>query len=273
MRIFWLKALTTGLFYLPLSIKNGLCHLVAKPISRKKMAAALTQLNYALPDLSDVKKQAIVEQSTRLSLKNLLGFCHLKRYQYQVEQPDLVQEILDNQGGGIIVCPHMGVYDGVTWWLNQQGKKAVTIFGAGSSGDRPDENAMISQAAKLAGVPYLLRKQNLMLELAQRIKQGEWVVLHTDMRTEGVPVRWFGQATQLSATPFFLAHKLACPIYFHYALSEGMTQRLHFSRFALHQTDDLGRNIAQDAQQLADMMQQAISAHPEQWIWLYRRFK
>ncbi|EPO4669006.1 glycine--lipid A transferase AlmG, partial [Vibrio cholerae] len=103
MRIFWLKALTSGLFYLPLSIKNGLCHLVAKPISRKKMAAALTQLNYALPDLSDVKKQAIVEQSTRLSLKNLLGFCHLKRYQYQVEQPDLVQEILDNQGGGIIV--------------------------------------------------------------------------------------------------------------------------------------------------------------------------
>ncbi len=63
---------------------------------------------------------------------------------------------------------------------------------------------MISQAAKLAGVPYLLRKQNLMLELAQRIKQGEWVVLHTDMRTEGVPVRWFGQATQLSATPFSL---------------------------------------------------------------------
>lgn len=72
---------------------------------------------------------------------------------------------------------------------------------------------------------------------------------------------------------FFLAHKLACPIYFHYALSEGMTQRLHFSRFALHQTDDLSRNIAQDAQQLADMMQQAITAHPEQWIWLYRRFK
>lgn len=52
-----------------------------------------------------------------------------------------------------------------------------------------------------------------------------------------------------------------------------MTQRLHFSRFALHQADDLGRNIAQDAQQLADMMQQAITAHPEQWIWLYRRFK
>ncbi|HGH8099671.1 TPA: lipid A biosynthesis acyltransferase, partial [Vibrio cholerae O1] len=29
MRIFWLKALTSGLFYLPLSIKNGLCRLVA----------------------------------------------------------------------------------------------------------------------------------------------------------------------------------------------------------------------------------------------------
>ncbi len=132
---------------------------------------------------------------------------------------------------------------------------------------------MISQAAKLAGVPYLLRKQNLLLELAQRIKQGEWVVLHTDMRTEGVPVRSFGQTTQLSATPFFLAQKLECPMHFHYALGEGMTQRLHFSRFALHHTDVLSRNIAQDAQQLPDMMQQAITAHPEQWIWLYRRFK
>ncbi|MGL5107819.1 MAG: lysophospholipid acyltransferase family protein [Vibrio ordalii] len=272
MRHLILKHLVTVIFYLPLSFKVALCHLGARILARKKMHIAQQGLSYALPALNDQQQKIIAEEAALISLKNLVGFCHHAHYAYEIIDQSAFSHIASATTGGIIMCPHMGVYDGVTWLLNQKGIRTKTIFGAGKSGDRIDENIMITQAAHLAKIPHLLRQDNLLIALLEQIKQGYWIVLHMDMRTKGVPVEWFGQKTELAPTPFFLAHKLGCPIYFHYALTSGNIQKMHFSSFKLEHEGTLSEKIVKDAQKLASAMEIVIRTHPAQWIWQYRRW-
>jgi len=113
-------------------------------------------------------------------------------------------------------------------------------------------------------------------ELAAAIERGEHVGMLVDQHfSRGVDVTFFGRTCKANPTLARLARQFDCPVV-------GVrTIRLPGHRFRLEATDllDLPRDaegkvdVVPATQMITDIVEAWIREHPEQWLWLHRRWR
>ncbi|EGU60620.1 hypothetical protein VINI7043_23072 [Vibrio nigripulchritudo ATCC 27043] len=258
----------------PFLFKKCLASMIAPILHSTRYKIANQGLMRVFPDSQPEWRKKVSRAAAKQTLDNLMGICHLNALNFQSD--DGLQQIIEQakQGkGGVILCPHTGIYDAVTWYLNQQGVPTQTIFGAGKDGKRETENTIIEVVADELDIPFVERGNNSILGLVQSISKGNWIIFHMDLRSEGVAAEFFGFETQIPATPFFIAQKLGCSAYLHHTLSSKGTQTLSFAK--LEPRDDLvGKaRMEAEANMAMEYMEAVIRENPEQWIWHYNRWK
>lgn len=258
----------------PFFFKKTMASLLAPVLHVGRFKTADKGLRRVFPQ-SDVNwRKQISKASAKQTLMNLMGVCHLNAHIF--ESDDGLKSIVEEakQGkGGVILCPHTGIYDAVTWYLNKKGVPTETIFGAGKDGKRETENTIIETAAEELEIPFVERGSNSILGLVKAISEGRWVVFHMDLRADGVNTQFFGFDTQVPTTPFFIAQKLGCSAYLHHTLSGKQKQSLFFNK--LPQREDLFGKARMEAEAKTTMeyLEQVIRKNPTQWIWHYNRWK
>lgn len=138
-------------------------------------------------------------------------------------------------------------------------------------------NGFINDLRRGSGVNPI-DKQNGAEDMLKRLRKNEVVGFVLDQHadaTEGVPVRFFGQAASSFKGLVLLARRHKVPIVPVFMIRE----RLGFHRVVfepalqLCEGKNLSDSIVDDTQQCMNILERFIRNYPDQWIWLHRRWK
>jgi KDO2-lipid IV(A) lauroyltransferase len=113
-------------------------------------------------------------------------------------------------------------------------------------------------------------------QLAEALQRGSHVAMLVDQyTTRGVPVTFFGRRTRANDLIARLARNIECPIH-------GIRVVRHpGNRFQLKVTEaiDVPRDaegkvdVERTMQVITDVVEGWVREHPEQWLWLHRRWR
>ena len=114
------------------------------------------------------------------------------------------------------------------------------------------------------------------VKLADALKRGSHVAMLVDQyASQGVPVTFFGRRTRANALIARLARQIECPIH-------GLRVVRHpGDRFQLIVTEAIepprdaeGKiDVERTMQVITDVVEGWVREHPEQWLWLHRRWR
>ncbi|MEA2983367.1 MAG: Kdo2-lipid lauroyltransferase/acyltransferase [Alphaproteobacteria bacterium] len=113
-------------------------------------------------------------------------------------------------------------------------------------------------------------------QLAEALQRGSHVAMLVDQyATQGVPVTFFGRRTRANALIARLARNIDCPIH-------GIrVVRYPGDRFQLIATEAIDAprdaegkiDVERTMQVITDVVEGWVREHPEQWLWLHRRWR
>jgi Kdo2-lipid IVA lauroyltransferase/acyltransferase len=141
---------------------------------------------------------------------------------------------------------------------------------------RPIENpaidALVEHRRALSG-NFIIEKKNAAREILRALKSGDAVGILIDQNTtpaEGVFVDFFGMKACANSAFVKLAHHSGAAAVPGYALWSESEKRyvLHFEP-EIEMTGD----VQEDTQRVHSRLEAAIRKHPDQWLWIHRRWK
>jgi KDO2-lipid IV(A) lauroyltransferase len=242
-------------------------------------------LKAAFPEKSDAEIEAIL-----LGVWDNLGrvgaeFAHIDRlWDYDeanpgagrvMEQPEtvaLVRRILASGQPVLCFSAHLANWELPAVAIQKLGIHATVLF-------RPPNLPSISQAIvrMRAGCMGTLIPASLSapVQLAQALERGSHVGMLVDQYySRGVPVTFFGRRTLANPLIARLARHVDCPVH-------GVrTIRHPGNRFEFEGTEAIavrdakGRiDVNGTMQAITDVIEGWVREHPEQWLWLHRRWR
>lgn len=254
----------------------GFCWRTFAPFnSRHKRAIA--HLKKAYPEKSDADLQAIVkgiwENLGRVSAETFYIDKLLKDdRRFEAIADEGTQKILDEKLPCLFVSLHSG-----NWELTVQPavRMGISIAGVYQALKNPSAEKILKDMrlhlykgglhSKSAKTPRLLRNA---------LDEGGVVAMMGDLRERrGVEVNFFGQPAFATPAPASLARAADVPIVV------GRVIRKHGTQFTIQgrmlnvtKTDDRKADIARITQDIHDVFEEWVREHPEQWMWIHRKW-
>jgi KDO2-lipid IV(A) lauroyltransferase len=114
------------------------------------------------------------------------------------------------------------------------------------------------------------------MKIAEAMQRGSHVAMLVDQYyTGGVPVTFFGRRTTANPTIARLARHFDCPIHGMYVVRHpGHRFQLHITEAVAPVRDADGKVDVQGTMQaITDAVEGWVREHPEQWLWLHRRWR
>ncbi len=196
-----------------------------------------------------------------------------------VEVDDESRRVLDGvlaRGRGVVfVTGHLGNWELMARGLAAFGYPINTI---GQRSYDPRFTRLIARFREQGRVHTLWRGEpELMDKMAAVLRRGEIMGLLIDQDTDvpGVFVDFFGRPAWTPIAPVLLARKAGAPLVVgaNHRLAGGAGFRVRIEEIALADLPDRQHALAADTQAISHWIEARIREHPEQWVWLHRRWK
>jgi len=191
------------------------------------------------------------------------------------ESRRVLDELLARGRGVVFVTGHLG-----NWELMARGLAALgyPINTIGQRSYDPRFTRMIARFREQGRVRTLWRGEpELMDKMAAVLRRGEIMGLLIDQDTDvpGVFVDFFGRPAWTPIAPALLARKTGAPLVVgaNHRLAGDAGYRVRIAEIALSAAPDRQRALAADTQAISHWLEARIREHPEQWVWLHRRWK
>ena len=113
-------------------------------------------------------------------------------------------------------------------------------------------------------------------QLAEALRRGSHVAMLVDQYTvQGVPVTFFGRRTKANPLIARLARNFDCPIHgIRVVRHPGNRFRLELTEAIAPARDAEGKvDVQRTMQLITDVVEGWVREHPEQWLWLHRRWR
>jgi len=179
----------------------------------------------------------------------------------------------DSGRGFILLSGHFGNWELMGAWVAQKNYHPHAV-GAAFSNARV--NQLIVETRNRAG--YInIERGNATQGIVNALKDGYPVglLIDQDTRVKGVFVDFFGMKAHTPIGPAYLAGKLDVPIVpLAMWLKKDLTYEIEcFEPIRYIHTGDRERDIVAITQKCSDIYEHIIRRHPEQWVWMHRRWR
>ena len=178
-----------------------------------------------------------------------------------------------NNEGAILLTAHFGNWELLAAWVAKCGYKLKVIA---SPHNNQWINRMIADARDGSGYQSIERgnhTREILRALADGFSIG--VLIDEDTKVDGVFVRFFDQWAHTPVGPVRLAVKYGLkiiPLFIH--LRSDDTYHVEVKApLPLVITGDKRRDLIVNTQACSDAYEAVIREHPEQWLWMMRRWK
>lgn len=240
---------------------------------------ALANLRRAFPDVGEAWYQTVVTGVYRHLGWAVTEYAALLRDPDQALDwctPDAGIAELDRcraeKRGAVLMTGHFGNWELAGAWFSRQGYPFSAIVRRHND---PSMEDLIEGARSLVGFPTL-DKQEPMRRVVRRLRDGGFVAILIDQRAdqEGIPVPFFGVPASTYPGAAVLARLAQVPIIPVFLVREAPFRHKILIGPPLMAPPGLDR----DGETLALMteanqrLERVVRRHPEQWLWMHRRW-
>jgi KDO2-lipid IV(A) lauroyltransferase len=272
-------ALVQALRWLPLSAANGAAHVTTRLLDRvspRLRRVALKNLAFALPDLDAAEHTRIVDgvfdsiarivvalarfpALNRSNISDWIAYDGLEHYQAAKQQ-----------GRGVLIATaHLG-----NWELSAFAHALMTepMHVMVRPLDNPLIDRLVERRRTLSG-NRLIDKRDAARAVMKALRNNEPVGVLIDQNTaasEGIFIDFFGKLACAGSAFVKLAHRSQAPVIPGFALWDEEKRR-YVLRF--YPRVEMSGDLHADTQRLHSAIEDAIRQHPDQWMWIHRRWK
>jgi KDO2-lipid IV(A) lauroyltransferase len=178
-----------------------------------------------------------------------------------------------NNEGAILLTAHFGNWELLAAWVAKRGYK-IKVIAAPQTNQWI--NRLIADMRKGAGYESIERgnhTREILRALANGYSIG--VLIDQDTKVDGVFVKFFSQWAHTPVGPVRLALKYGLkiiPIFIHLRSDDTYHVAVK-GPLPLAVTGDKRRDLIVNTQRCSDACEAIIRQHPEQWLWMMRRWK
>lgn len=237
---------------------------------------ALKNLQIAFPELSPVEHCRILKGMYRSLARALVVFARLPRLDranigrwIRCQGEEHVQAALERGRGVLFATAHLG-----NWELSAfayallRAPMHVVVRPL----DNPKLDALVAHRRTLSG-NRMIEKKDFARAILKALAANQAVGILVDQNTspdEGVFVDFFGLAACASTGLVRLAARSGAPVIPGYALWSDQEKRY---LLCFEPPVEITGEVREDTQRLQKRLEAVIRRHPEQWLWIHRRWK
>jgi len=278
----WL--LLKGLGFLPRALARGLAAKVAGilyALSPKLRKTAVTNLRIAFPEWTGVEREAVIRNMVRNLGWMAAEFARIPKYTKENIEQIVVLEGNDNflesrkQGKGVLILTgHIGA-----WELSSF---AHALYGyplhfMARPLDNPRIDALVNSYRCASGNRAIFKNESARVML-RILKDSGTIGILADQNTmpgEAVFVDFFGKPASTTTGIARVALHTDAAVVPGYAVWDESTgkYRLRFEpAVELIRTGDAERDIRENTQRFAKVIEDIIRKYPDQWVWVHGRW-
>lgn len=189
------------------------------------------------------------------------------------ESEAIVERLRDDGKPALIFSAHLANWELAAVAAHSYGMQTHVLYRRPNVGAISDAVIALRESCMGTLVPSGMQAP---LNLADALQQGSHVAMLVDQYTvQGVPVSFFGRRTRAGALVARLARNVDCPIH-------GIrVVRMPGNRFQLKMTEAIDAprdadgkiDVEKTTQAITDVIEGWVREHPEQWLWLHRRWR
>lgn len=191
----------------------------------------------------------------------------------ETENFDRFQEYVDEGKGVILMTGHFSNWELLGTWLVRRG---IPLRVVAKKAYDPRLDKMIVDYRNQAGYANTARG-NAMKAVMAGLAAGEvyGLLFDLDTKVKGVFVNFFGKPAHTATIPVLLSEKMGAPIVpVFIRLKKDYTYHITcYDALVMTDTGDPAADLIANTQICSDFYEKIIRRHPEQWIWMHRRWK
>jgi KDO2-lipid IV(A) lauroyltransferase len=240
---------------------------------------ALDNLRYAFPELPEPERRRIArgafENMALTALESLTATAHpdwaLDGF-VQWENRELFQRAHQEGKGVLVATAHLGSWELLGSVLARQGMPLHAVV-------RPLRGAVneLIVRSRLESGLGLIAARGALRGMLRALSRGGVVCMLLDQvmpANKGVFVPFFGRPASTTPGLSAAARRTGAPVLVAASIREGDALRLHLEGpFPVPQTGDVEADIRAHTADVTAAIERLIRRHPEQWLWLHRRWK
>jgi KDO2-lipid IV(A) lauroyltransferase len=264
---------------LPLPVADVLARVVTRILDLlvpKLRRIALINLSFAFPQLPQSRHQEIIDGVFRSIARLLVALSRFPRINAKNVHEWIHYEGLENylaakeKGRGLLVATaHFG-----NWELSAFAHALMTepMHVMVRPLDNPFIDKMVERRRALSG-NHLIDKRVAARAVMKALRDNEAVGILIDQNTtpaEGVFIDFFGKRACASSAFVKLAHHSGAIVIPGFAVWDER-QRKYILRF--YPPVSLTGDVAADTQEIHSVFERIMREHPDQWLWIHRRWK
>ena len=242
----------------------------------------MRNLAMAYPDWSVTRRQAVLRGVYRSLGLQLAEFCQMSGYSADRARRFIQYEGLEHylaaraEGCGVLVLTgHLGAWELSSFFHSLMGYPMGLVI---RRLDNPLVDAFVNRIRCLHG-NRVIHKDDFARGIISAMRAGETVgiLMDTNMTPpQGIFVPFFGQLACTAAGMARIALKTGAVVLPGFLLWQERTRdyRLQFGEaLTLAQTGDPEADMLSNTALFTATLEHFVRAHPEQWLWLHRRWK
>ena len=186
----------------------------------------------------------------------------------RIENPELLKDAYARGRGVVVVSAHMGCWIRMAVIPRVLGVRAAVVM------KKQRNDALLQWGIRYLKLHFdmdVVQKKDARDQIVQYLQEGGIVTLFADQhpRKGGFPGRFFGREVTAAAGPAVYAKRFDCPLLvFTAARHADGTQVLRFDGPV--STEGSCEEVSQ---RWLDLLEARIREHPEQWMWMHRRWR
>ena len=206
-------------------------------------------------------------QGAHLSAGDILSRCRLRGEEH-------LNRALEAEKGIIVVSAHLGNWEISLQYLACLFGRRVHIVVRPLAPRRLDR--WVNHARTRFG-NHLIAKRKAFPRMLKAVREDGIVALMVDLssRKQSVAVDYFGRRTRVSPAAAMLAARCAAPIIAAFTLRnpDGSFTIEISPPVAVQRTGSLKDDLKANSQRITDIVEQAVRSHPDQYLWMQKRWK
>ncbi len=242
----------------------------------KLRRVGLTNLRFAFPDLDPAQHNRILDGVFQSIARLLLATARFPQLNasnindwIEYEGLEHYHQAKQNGRGVLVATAHLGNWE-LSAFAHALMCEPMNVLVRPL--DNPHVDRLVEQRRTLSG-NRLIYKWDAARAILKALKNNEAVGILIDQNTtpaEGVFVNFFGKLACAGSVFVKLAHHSGAPVIPGFALWDKSRKR-YVLRFypAIPMTGD----VQEDTQRIHSIFEGIIREHPDQWMWIHRRWK
>lgn len=242
-------------------------------------AVALTNLKLAFPERSEAERKELAQASFKQIAQTFIESAHIWQNPPQsllsrvvdVKGRELLDEVLNAGGRAIIAGPHLGNWEVIGLFLGQY-YSCVSMY---RPPNQPFLENVMQQGREASGAILVPANRKGVVQMVRHLSlPGKVAGILPDQdpaEGEGVFAPFFGVETNTMTLLSRLANRSRATVFL------GYTERLPRGKFQIHLIPISDEMATAEVRRSLTLLNAAIESEvrrlPEQYLWLYKRFK